>query len=148
MGQERSALRGVWFSATALIVECTVSQTADTANMEYVFGDFKTTCTNTFTNTSPFRYPEWPNWDELSCFYWGPEGPWRRGCLGPERALCPGIACPGRPPCLEPKGLSCSTVPHPLQETCFIQDHQPTAMTGGSPGVTEVTGRSRLQMIK
>lgn len=54
-------------------------------------------------------YPVWPNWDELSCFYWDPEVPLRRGSLCPEWALCP-----GHPPCLEPKWRSCSKVPHPL----------------------------------
>lgn len=81
----------------------------------------------THTDTALFRYPVWPNWDELSCFYWDPEDPWRRGSLGPERTLCP-----GRPPCLEPKWRSCSKVPHPLQEMRFIQDHQPTAISGVS----------------
>lgn len=57
-------------------------------------------------------YPVWPNWDELSCFYWGPEVRWRRG------SLCPGP----RPRCLEPQWQRRSTVPHPLQEMCFIQD--------------------------
>ncbi|CAB1417036.1 unnamed protein product [Pleuronectes platessa] len=80
---------------------------------------------HTQTNTAPCRYPVWPNWDELSCFYWGPAGPWRRGSRGPERALCPGC-----PPCLEPRLRSCSKVPHPLQEMRFIQDHQPTAIRG------------------
>lgn len=57
-------------------------------------------------------YPVWPNWDELSCFYWGPEVRWRRG------SLCPGP----RPPCLGPQWQRRSTVPHPLQEMRFIQD--------------------------
>lgn len=90
-------------------------------------------------------YPVWPNWDELSCFYWGPEVRWRRG------SLCPGP----RPPCLEPQWQRRSTVPHPLQEMRFIQDQpeqaankQPVNSHWGLSGVHDTGSQGRSNYLE